>query len=174
MKSEIYTGLEEIAELHINELKKGVDGEHVEEQTRRLVKIVELLQHADDEEAKRDAEKEKLAYDNGREDLKLRDEEHRIANEAEKLTLERDKLEFEKEKFKVDLAIRQEANELERQRIRQGIFGEMLRAAVSFTRIGKAYFDLRDVLKYEETGIVKSFGGKKVVGNSLSDIRSDV
>lgn len=170
MTQDVYKNVEEIIMLHADAIRKiGLTAEQSDTIVKNMVKLAELQQKADEEEARHSEAQERLAYDNGREDLRLRDEEHRIANEAEKLELDKERLKFEREKFQVEIALKEETNRIEAQKLTQGNFGLALQAAgTTIGTIFKGWLSTK-ILTFEETGVVASFLGKRMLGNMLNN-----
>ena len=169
MTEDVYKNLEKIIILHADAIREiGLTADKSNTIVQNMVRLAELQEKADAEQTRHDEWKEKLAYDNGREDLRLRDEENRIENDAKRLELDRARLDFEREKFQADLAIREEANQIEAQKCAQGKFGLALQAAgTTVGTIFKGWLSTK-IMAFESTGVVASFLGKRMLGGMLT------
>ena len=181
--------LEEIIKLHGNGIKEiGVTADKATTLVDNIAKLYRLGQK-DDEieqkneelklkqeelELKHDEAKERLAYDNGRADLELRAKEHQIATEGEKLELDRARLDFEREKFQCELAVKEEANQIEKAKIQQGKIGQCLQAATAATSTLFNAWLSQKVMLFEKEGVVGSFIGKKVFGSMLGKQKTEM
>lgn len=175
MTDDVKTSVDEIIKLHAKTIKDiGPTADKTTTLIDNMSKLYRLRQKDDDTEMKHDEFKDKLAYDNGRADLELRAQEHSIRTDAEKLELERVRLDFDREKFQCELAVKEGANRLEEQKLRQNKVGIVLSAAAKVTGVMFDGWVTRSIMKFEQSGVVSSFIGRNVFGSMLKKTKMEM
>lgn len=174
MTDDVKTSVDELIKLHAKTIKDiGVTADKTTTLVDNMSKLYRLRQKDDDLETKHDEFKDKLAYDNGRADEELRAKEHQAQNEAEKLDLDKARLDFDREKFQCELAVKEEANRLEEQKLRQNKVGIILSAAAKVSGVMFDGWVTRSIMKFEQSGVVSSFIGRNVFGSMLKKTKME-
>lgn len=164
--------LEEVIQLYLNEIsRRGVE---TPENVKALTESVRTLYTLYQKDKELDLEREKLAYSNGRADLELRAKEQMAQNEQNKLELDQKRLDFEREKFQVELAIKEEANAIERERLKGTRWDQVLKLIGGACGTAFNVWSFKNALEFEATGVVGSFAGKKIIGTMLGKQRTEV
>lgn len=161
MVEDIQNGMDEVIKLHVDTIKEiGVTAEASGKLVNNLATLYGLRQKDEDREAKFDFEKEKLAYDNGRLDMDSRSKEAAIRNES-------DRLEFEREKFQCELAVKEEANQIEKEKLNGARADRMIKAGTAIISTAFNCWVTSNVMCLEETGVIGSFVAKKIFGSMI-------
>ena len=161
-------GLKDVIKLHFESIKKdGLTAENTTTKVNNVVRLYQLYQKDCAEENRHDEAADRLAYDNGRADLEQRAKEHQIKNESDKLELDRERLDFERERFQCELAVKEEANEIEKAKLHQSKIGQIISAATAATGTVFNLWVTSAVMGLEEKGVVTSFIAKKIFGSML-------